>query len=63
MTHANPSRRELLLLAAALAGTTLTAAAAIAGLARHPAAPVQIVSTVQAPQQPTPVGEPPELGG
>ncbi|HEY6960533.1 MAG TPA: hypothetical protein VI408_01450 [Gaiellaceae bacterium] len=63
MTHANPSRRELMWLAAALAGTTLTAAAAIAGLARHPAAPVQIVSTVQAPQQPAPVVEPQDFGG
>lgn len=58
-----PTRRELLALSAALAGTTLTAAAAVAGLTRHPTAPVRTVPTVQ--QQPaahTPA-EPPELGG
>ncbi len=63
-THPTPSRRELLVLAAALAGTTLTAAAAVAGLTRHPVAPVQTVPTVQQ-QQPssrTPV-EPADLGG
>jgi hypothetical protein len=59
-----PSRRELLAVSAALAGTTLTAAAAIAGLTRHVQAPLATVPTVQQ-QQPaaTPHAEPPELGG
>jgi hypothetical protein len=47
-----PSRREMLALSAVLAATTLTAAAAIAGLAQRPTAPVQVVPTVsQAPTQ------------
>ena len=64
-TRRTPSRREVLALSAALAGTTLTAAAAVAGLTRHPTAPVQTVPTVQQQQQQatTPAAEPPELGG
>jgi len=59
-----PSRRELFALSAVLAATTLTAAAAIAGLTRHPTARVQIVPTVsQAPAAPARVVEPQELGG
>lgn len=57
-----PSRRELLALSAALAGTTLTAAAAIAGLTHHPEAPLQTVPIVQQ-QAPAPAAEPPDLGG
>jgi hypothetical protein len=61
-TRPSPTRRELLALSAALAGVTLTAAAAVAGLTRHPTAPVQIVPTAQQ-QAPQPAGELPELGG
>ncbi len=62
-TRPNPSRRELLALSAALAGVTLTAGAAVAGLTRHPIAPVQTVPTVQQqPASPAPA-EPAELGG
>lgn len=58
-----PSRRELFALSAALAGTTLTAAAAVAGLTHHTSAPLQTVPIVQqAPAATTPF-EPPELGG
>ena len=57
-----PSRRELLAVSAALAGTTLTAAAAIAGLTRHAQAPLTTVPTVQQPAS-VPQAEPPELGG
>lgn len=59
-----PSRRELLALSAVLAAATLTAGAAIAGLAHKPTANVQIVPTVS--QQPAPaarVQEPQEPGG
>ena len=62
-TRTNPSRRELLAVSAALAGVTLTAAAAVAGLTRHPTAPVQIVPTVQQQPAAQPQGEPQELGG
>ena len=47
-----PSRRELLALSAALAATTLTAGAAIAGLAHRPTASVPIVPTVSQPAAP-----------
>ncbi len=58
-----PSRREMLALSAALAATTLTAAAAVAGLTRHPTAPVQVVPTVvQQPSSPAPAVEPREPG-
>ena len=57
-----PSRRELLALSAALAGTTLTAAAAIAGLTHRAQAPLTTVPTVQQPAS-APQAEPPELGG
>ncbi len=45
-----PTRRELFLLAAALAGTVLTGGAAVAGLTRTPAAQptVPVVPQVQA---------------
>lgn len=44
-----PTRRELFLLAAALAGTVLTGGAAIAGLTRVPTAqPAPVVPQVQA---------------
>ena len=59
-----PSRREMLALSAVLAATTLTAGAAIAGLAHHPAAVVQVVPTVsQQPAQAPKFQEPQELGG
>jgi hypothetical protein len=46
-----PTRRELFLLAAALAGTVLTGGAAIAGLTRKPpqAAPAPATPQVNAP--------------
>ena len=57
--RAEPSRRELFALAAALAATVLTAAAAVAGLTRTPAPAVQspptvdqIVSPARAPAPP-----------
>ena len=63
-TRPNPSRRELLALSAALAGVTLTAAAAVAGLTRHPTAPLQTVPTVSRVGPASPgQSEPPELGG
>ncbi|MGZ4289289.1 MAG: hypothetical protein ACXVRJ_00110 [Gaiellaceae bacterium] len=64
-TRPTPSRRELLALSAALAGTTLTAAAAVAGLTRHPTAPLRTVPIVQQQQQPAAPApaEPPDLGG
>ncbi len=60
-----PSRRELLALSAALAGATLTAGAAIAGLAHKPTAPVQVVPTVSQPAAPAVQAprEPQEPGG
>jgi hypothetical protein len=59
-----PSRRELLALSAVLAATTLTAGAAIAGLAHNPTAPVQVVPTVsQQPAQTPRFQEPQDLGG
>jgi hypothetical protein len=59
-----PSRRELLSLSAVLAATTLTAGAAIAGLAHKPTATVQIVPTVSQPSAPAArFQEPQEPGG
>jgi hypothetical protein len=59
-----PSRRQLLALCAALAATTLTAAAAVAGLTRHPSAQVPVVPTVVQQQPAAPFnGEPQEPGG
>ncbi len=62
----SPSRRELLALAAALAGTTLTAGLAIAGLNHRPSVPVQVISTVSqvvTPTAPATRREPQEPGG
>jgi hypothetical protein len=58
-----PTRKDLLVLSAALAAVTLTAAAAIAGLARKPSVPVQIVPTVVQPAPATHFREPQEPGG
>jgi len=59
-----PARRELLALSAVLAATTLTAGAAIAGLAHKPTASVQVVPTVSQPVAPVaPAREPQEPGG
>jgi hypothetical protein len=63
-TEKLPSRRELLALSAVLAATTLTAGAAIAGLAHKPTAPVQVVPTVSQPAGPASgTREPQEPGG
>ena len=51
-----PSRRQLFALSAALAGTVLTAGAAIAGLTRTPGAPPASTPTVEPDRQPD--GEP-----
>jgi hypothetical protein len=58
-----PSRRELLALSAVLAAATLTAGAAIAGLAHRPTASVQIVPTVSQPAPAARFQEPQEPGG
>jgi hypothetical protein len=63
VSKTNPSRRQLLALSAALAGTTLTAAAAVAGLTRHPTAPIRTVPVVQQQPSTPPPAEPVELGG
>jgi len=58
-----PARKELLALSAVLAAVTLTAGAAIAGLARKPSVSVQIVPTVSQLAPATRFQEPREPGG
>jgi hypothetical protein len=58
MDEAQPTRRELFLLAAALAGTVITGGAAIAGLTRAPQAqPAPPVPQVQAQVPPVEPGD------